>query len=183
MKYVILTFSILAITSIPAMADMDIPVEKVTAYSGACKGDHLGGGAQASNQDSVVVHNVENARKGAASDRSAGGRNYAIAAVPQAGSKVATIFNCFFKDESNYPGVTFRAGDHYAKSSNGKARYDASHACQPFRVLNAMTKPATKIVIEGECGGVRGGKGDAFTRSSSHPKRKHKMAPPNSFTA
>jgi hypothetical protein len=167
-------------SSLSAFADMDIPVNKVTAYSGNCAGDHFGGGTTASNGDNVTIHNVELARRGRAMDARSrlqsrananfDHANFAIAAVPQARSNMAGIFNCFFKDNSNYRGITFKAGDHYGRASNGLERYDAAHAC--VKGLNNMTKPATSIVVEGSCGGIRGGAGDGFTRKFRHTRRR-----------
>jgi hypothetical protein len=149
--------------SLPAFADMDIPVKKVTAYSGNCAHDHYGGGTTASNGEKVALHTVENP-----------GGGYAIAAVPQARSQTAGIFKCFFRDQQNYPGILFKAADHYGKGSNGLEKYDASHQCR--RDLTSMSKPATMIVVQGSCGGVRGGAGDTITRTAHHARRHKRRA-------
>ena len=174
-----------ALCSLTALADMDIPVGKVTAYSGGCPGDPSGGGGKASNGDSVLVHNVERARAGTATTSAPSAapvnstfdhRNYAIAAVPQARSNVAGIFGCYFRDDYNYKGITFKAGDHYGASSNGLEKYDAAHAC--VSGLNSMTKPATVIVVEGSCGGTRVGDREPIARTRRSPPRK--VASPSS---
>jgi hypothetical protein len=145
-----------------AFADMDVPVNKVTAYSGGhCKYDKLGGGDQTASGDKVREHTVEKP-----------GGGFAAAAVPQQGKGSASIFKCFFRDDKNYPGIRFKASDHYDVGSNGMEKYDASHDCLPG--LNNMSKPATTIVVEGSCGGVRGGAGDAIPRAHHHAKRGRK---------
>ncbi|MGZ3650607.1 MAG: hypothetical protein ACXWR1_06015 [Bdellovibrionota bacterium] len=161
--------------SLPALADMDIPVGKVTAYSGQCKYDGNGGGRTASNGEVVRAHTVElaqaKARQTASFDPAAfDHRTYAIAAVPQRYSKTAGIYGCFFHDPQNFQNVTFKAVDHYGKGSNGLEKYDASHECMPG--LNGMSRPATTIIVEGSCGGVRGGAGDEIPRRHIASKRK-----------
>ncbi|HEY8279333.1 MAG TPA: hypothetical protein VIH99_06910, partial [Bdellovibrionota bacterium] len=87
---------------------------------------------------------------------------YAVAAVPRAKpnkagvvSNSSGIFKCFFRDQQNYPGIKFRASDTYGAGSNGFEKYDASHECTPL--VKSDNKPQTTIIVEGSCGGVRGG--------------------------
>lgn len=176
-------FPLLAtLLSTSALADMDIPVNKVTAYAGACFADHLGGGTTAANGESVIVHTVERAHAGTAIGRRAvkgtvpmlgshfDHQNYAIAAVPQARANVSGIFGCYFKDNQNYRGITFKAGDHYGIGSNGLEKYDAAHSCMSG-VYN-MSKPATTIVVEGSCGGVRVRNREPIARKHRHTPRR-----------
>jgi hypothetical protein len=172
-------FAALILASAPAFADMDIPVRRVTAYSGHCAYDHYGGGKTASDGEIVTNHTVETARFALREATLAGSplatynhANYAIAAVPQARSQTAGIYRCFFRDDQNYKGITFKAADHYGSGSNGLEKYDAAHTCQPG--LNGMSKPATVITVEGSCGGVRGGTGDEIQRRHRHPARRKK---------
>lgn len=142
-----------------ARADMDIPVDKATAYSGNCQHDKHGGGKLDAKGQPLEGHTVEQQRDG-----------YAVAAVPQQGSEAASIFGCEFTDEKNFPGVTFRATDRYkggnggggTGGSDGLNRYDAHHECRSD--INNLTKPASEIKVKGNCGGQRGGPSDAQIR-------------------
>jgi hypothetical protein len=49
-------------------------------------------------------------------------------------------------------------------------KYDASNDC--ISGLNRLTKPSTRIVVEGNCGGVRGGTGEKVVRKAK--KRRHR---------
>jgi hypothetical protein len=151
-RYLTLSLALFSVSPTSALADMDVPIDQVTAYAGDCQYDKQGGGTKAANGDAVKDHTVENPQGG-----------YAIAAVPQSGGN-ADIFNCEFTDEQNFPGVKFKASDHYGTGSDGKLKYDASHDCTPN--LNSQSKPATTIKVQGNCGGKRGGAGDQVPRST-----------------
>lgn len=144
-----------------AFADMDVPVEKATAYApGHCQYDKYGGGKQTATGDDPTQHTVQIAKSSG---------TFASAAVPQAGGN-AGIFKCEFTDEQNYPGITFHADDHYDNgsvtgiSADGKAQYDAAWDCVPE--VKTASKPASVLMVKGTCGGVRGGAGDTIKRGT-----------------
>lgn len=111
---------------------------RTTTYSAHCAKDGQGGGGTSSGagkikdcgdpaQHPFIDNRIASASSSVGSESSTG--NWVMVAIPQTGAPKGLKLGCKFHIKE-YPGMVFKACDHYGEGSDGQNKVDISSRCE-----------------------------------------------------